>query len=226
MCERRCPKVWRALPLRLRQSFSVKAHGERLRVFRPRKAEHHELAVVAIGEYGRGAADRDSAKLQTISLFLTPRTLSADNALRYRVAIQSAMLERRSVGRNGAFLTTNDLRSTFTAESLSPRIRNPYLADLNRLGAAPNLLRRHARKSFFDESGDHAGVEVTAREELLRQAITASGGKHSEGTLLPGTEGQPHHRLVGLRRRLNSQYTPYPAARTGRLAPAIGPGAA
>ena len=39
-------------------------------------------------EYGRGAADRDSAKLQTISLFLTPRTLSADNPLRYRVALQ------------------------------------------------------------------------------------------------------------------------------------------
>ncbi len=31
-------------------------------------------------EYGRGAADRDAAKPQTISLFLTPRTLSTASA--------------------------------------------------------------------------------------------------------------------------------------------------
>jgi hypothetical protein len=55
---------------------------------------------------------------------------------------------------------------------------------------------RQTRKSFFDESGDRAGAEISARKELLRQAITASGGEHSESALLSRTEGQRHHRRV------------------------------
>jgi hypothetical protein len=86
--------------------------------------------------------------------------------------------------------------STFAVESLSPGLRNPYPGDLNRLVAAMGLLMRQTRKSFFDESGDCAGAEITACEELLRQTIAASGSKHGESALLPGIEGQRHRRRV------------------------------
>jgi hypothetical protein len=54
--------------------------GERLRVFLPCKAEHPDSLSSRLSEYGRGAAEQVPAKLQTIWLFITPRTLSADSA--------------------------------------------------------------------------------------------------------------------------------------------------
>jgi hypothetical protein len=97
----------------------------------------------------------------------------------------------------GAFLTANDLRSTFAAESLSSGLCNPYLADINHPVAALNLLMRQARETFFDESGDRISAEVTACKELLRQAMTASSHEHGESALLPGTEGRHHRRVPG-----------------------------
>ncbi len=97
-------------------------------------------------------------------------------------------------GGSGAFLTENHPRSGFAVESLSSGLRNPYLADLV---AALNLLMRQARESFFDESGDRVGTEITACNELLCQAITASGPEHDESALLHGTEGRQHPRVPG-----------------------------